>query len=199
MKNKSKAIAVAVVIGVIITILVGCGPQDEASAPQPERASEQEQTSESAATQDASSEGELRIEDGAVVIEMHASRGRNYNTPVGLHVEPGTTIRFVNSSGMHSTTAYHPDNGRELRIPEGAASWDSGLMARRGESFEVTLDVEGVYDYFCLPHEAMGHVGRIIVGDPDAAPARPADGLPSGARNALPAVETIMAEHVVLP
>ena len=138
-------------------------------------------------------------DDGVVVIEMHAAAGRNYNDPVGIHVEPGTTIRFVNATGMHSATTYHPDNGRDLRIPPGAESWDSGLITRRNGTFEVTLTVEGVYDYFCIPHEAMGHVGRIIVGDPDASPAPPTDGLMAAVRNALPSVERIMAEHIVRP
>lgn len=35
-----------------------------------------------------------------------------------------------------------------------------------GESFEITLPLPGVYDYFCAPHEATGMVGRVIVGRP---------------------------------
>ena len=73
------------------------------------------------------------------------------------------------------------------------------LLNRRNESFEVTLTVEGVYDYFCIPHEAMGHVGRIVVGNPDAFPARPTDGLPPAVRDALPSVDQIMTSHVVRP
>ena len=30
----------------------------------------------------------------------------------------------------------------------------------------MTLTVPGVYDYYCMPHEAAGMVGRIIVGKP---------------------------------
>ena len=42
--------------------------------------------------------------------------------PVGLLVEPGTTVRWVVKENVHTTTAYHPKNGRHcLRIPEGAA------------------------------------------------------------------------------
>jgi hypothetical protein len=29
---------------------------------------------------------------------------------------------------------------------------------------------EGVYDYFCKPHEAAGMVGRIVVGNPGSGP-----------------------------
>ena len=47
------------------------------------------------------------------------------------------------------------------------------------------LTVEGVYDYFCAPHEMAGMVGRIIVGRPGAQPfddyRRPAT---AGARSA---------------
>ena len=35
-----------------------------------------------------------------------------------------------------------------------------------GESFEVELTEPGVYDYFCIPHEHAGMVGRIVVGGP---------------------------------
>src|SRR5574341_2040241 len=67
----------------------------------------------------------------------------------------------------HTTTAYHPRNANHsLRIPQAATPWDSGFLLNPGDRFEVTLTVEGVYDYFCLPHEAGGMVGRIVVGVP---------------------------------
>ncbi|TVR54656.1 MAG: hypothetical protein EA426_16730 [Spirochaetaceae bacterium] len=188
---------IIVLIGAAIA-LAACGAPDSPTAANqtehaPETAAESgPETQPAAAQQD-------DHDDGVVVIEMHAAAGRNYNDPIGIHVEPGTTIRFVNATGMHSATTYHPDNGRDLRIPPDAESWDSGLITRRNSTFEVTLTVEGVYDYYCVPHEAMGHVGRIIVGDPDASPASPTDGLMAAVRNALPSVERIMAEHIVRP
>jgi plastocyanin len=70
---------------------------------------------------------------------------------------------------LHATTAYHPRNANHsLRIPEAAAPWDSGLLVKSGDTFEVTLT--DVYDYFCLPHEAAGMVGRIVVGRPGGRP-----------------------------
>lgn len=200
MKTTAKAITIAVVIGVMITFLIGCGATDQAGGT--EGAQDSATGNTAVAAEDAangSDEPQLEIDNGVIVIGMYASAGRNYNDPIGLHVDPGTTVRFVNRSGMHSSTAYHPHNGRDRRIPDGAESWDSGLLTRRDESFEVTLTAEGVYDYFCIPHEAMGHVGRIVVGDPEASPAQAADGLPRAVRNALPPVEQIMAEHVVRP
>jgi len=35
---------------------------------------------------------------------------------------------------------------------------------------EHTFTIPGVYDYLCMPHEAAGMVGRIIVGEPAARP-----------------------------
>ena len=87
--------------------------------------------------------------------------------PIGVLIEPGQTVRWVNEANVHTSTAYHPANdGHALRIPEAAEPWDSGYLVEPGDRFEVTLTVPGVYDYFCAPHEVAGMVGRIIVGRP---------------------------------
>ncbi|MBB3018651.1 plastocyanin [Microvirga lupini] len=116
--------------------------------------------------------------------------------PVGLRVQPGQTIRWVNldPGNSHTATAYHPQNlEHPLRIPEGAEPWNSDYLLPN-ESFSVTLDVEGIYDFFCIPHEHAGMVGRIIVGHPGRPPADEAgsSGIPEAARLAFPSVEDIM-------
>lgn len=103
-------------------------------------------------------------------VEMKGTaRGeRIWFSPIGLAVLPGTTVRFTNRDpgNSHTSTAYHPDIlDRQLRIPPAAAPWDSDFLLP-GESFEVTLTVPGVYDYYCMPHEMAGMVGRIVVGRP---------------------------------
>jgi len=90
--------------------------------------------------------------------------------PRGILIKRGQTIRWVNTEAgnVHTTTAYHPSfQGKPLRIPEGAKPWDSGYLMP-GQSFSVTFDTPGVYDYFCVPHEQAGMVGRIIVDAPDS-------------------------------
>ena len=52
--------------------------------------------------------------------------------------------------------------------------WDSKYLLP-GKVFEIELTVEGVYDYFCTPHEAAGMVGRLIVGKPAGPGALPFD------------------------
>ncbi|MFC7044724.1 plastocyanin/azurin family copper-binding protein [Halobacteriaceae archaeon GCM10025711] len=107
-----------------------------------------------------------------------------------VHVEVGGTVRWTNDVGMHDTVAYHPDNGRSLRMPADATPWASDLLhMMEPNSYEHTFDVAGVYDYFCTPHEQYGMVGRVVVGDPDLhdqpAMADPGDDLPSEARTVV--------------
>jgi plastocyanin len=124
-------------------------------------------------------------------------------TPAGLRVEAGTVVRFINrdAGNSHTATAYHPDLfDRPLRIPAGATPWDSGFLLP-GESFEVQLSVPGVYDYYCLPHEHAGMVGRIVVGRPGDAgwqgPATGAGDLPEAALSGFPQVADILAAGCV--
>lgn len=148
------------------------------------------------------------------VIEMRSDAlgSRVWFDPIGLYVQPGTTVRWIARENVHTTTAYHPKNDRHsLRIPHGAAPWDSGFLVKPGATFEVTLTVPGVYDYFCLPHEAAGMVGRIVVGKGTGAGAEPFDywvgkpgtdgwrRVPDAARAVFPDVARILAERVVHP
>ena len=107
--------------------------------------------------------------------------------PRGLLVAPGDTVRWVvDGANVHTSTAYHPANGNApLRIPTGARPWDSGYLLHPGDHFEVLLNIPGVYDYFCRPHEAVGMVGRIVVGDAGSPPYFPA---PHAGRRPIPEV-----------
>lgn len=137
--------------------------------------------------------------DDAAVVAMITDNEGMYFDPKGLVVEPGTTVRFVNESGSHGTNAYHPENEEQpLRIPDEAEPWESEIFAESDQHFEITLDVEGVYDYYCPPHESMGMVGRIVVGEPQEGPATsPPEELPPGAREALPSIEEIVEHRTV--
>ena len=129
---------------------------------------------------------------------------------MGSLVQPGQTVRWIVAENVHTTTAYHPRNeGHPLRIPEGAEPWDSGFLVRPGDRFDLTLTVEGVYDYFCTPHEAAGMVGRIVVGRPGGPGALPFDyhlgrpgaegwkPVPTAARRVFPSVEAILRHRLV--
>lgn len=141
-----------------------------------------------------------------IVMDGRPNGSHVWFSPLGIHVAPGQTIRWINrdQGNSHTATAYHPDLfDRPLRIPEGAEPWDSGYLLPE-ETFSVTLTVPGVYDYYCLPHERAGMVGRIAVGDlSSGSGAEPyvteGAGLPKAALEALPSVREILASGVVQP
>ena len=126
--------------------------------------------------------------------------------PIGLHVAPGHVVQWINldAGNSHTATAYHPANfDRPRRIPAGAKAWNSDYLLPN-ETFSVTLTTPGVYDYYCVPHEHAGMVGRIIVGS------RPGQGwpaqrdmpgtdgaLPEVALAAFPSVEAIVREGAI--
>jgi len=107
--------------------------------------------------------------------------GNNYFDPVGLAVDPGTTVRFEIEDGSHSATAY------DDRIPASATPFDSGTISDGG--FEHTFEATGTYDYHCIPHRSMGMTGRIVVGGPGG----PAEETPIPEGSA-PASEEIVAQ-----
>lgn len=129
--------------------------------------------------------------------------------PIGVYIEPGQTVRWIVDENVHTTTAYHPkNNNHSLRIPRDATPWDSGYLYP-GNSFEVTFTVEGVYDYYCSPHEAAGMVGRIVVGQPTGPGTKPYDyfkaapesetwlPVPPAAQKGFPDIELIMKNKIV--
>ncbi|WP_214876729.1 plastocyanin/azurin family copper-binding protein [Paraburkholderia strydomiana] len=120
--------------------------------------------------------------------------------PIGLWVRTGRAVRWVNrdAGNSHTATAYHPAVfGRSRRIPAHARPWNSDYLLPNG-SFEVTFTEPGVYDYYCLPHEHAGMVGRIVVGDPNAkdwwqTPQLKVDSkLPAAALTAFPSIAEII-------
>ncbi|HET9669595.1 MAG TPA: plastocyanin/azurin family copper-binding protein [Casimicrobiaceae bacterium] len=134
-----------------------------------------------------------------------------YFDPVGVRIQPGDTVRWIQVDGYHSVTAYHPANGdRELRIPEPAEPWDTGMLLAKypakGSTFEHTFAIPGVYDYLYMPHEGAGMVGRIIVGEPTAGPGTRPFGyapvrhwklVPMPAQQAFPAISLISERGAV--
>ncbi|WP_128477990.1 DUF5059 domain-containing protein [Halorussus pelagicus] len=94
--------------------------------------------------------------------------------PAELTVQQGDTVAFEHAAGEpHSVTAYGE------KIPEGANYWASGDFdsqeaaaegwengsgaVQSGQSFVHTFETTGTHEYFCIPHEAAGMTGKIVV------------------------------------
>jgi plastocyanin len=138
----------------------------------------------------------------AVDISMTGRRdgSRVWFDPIGIRIAVGQTVRWTNRDvgNSHTATAYHSDFSRPLRIPHDAEPRDSGYLLP-GDSFQAMLTVPGVYDYYCIPHEMAGMVGRIVVGEPslDWMERSSDDELPEAVLRAFPSVEEIMKQGVV--
>jgi len=100
--------------------------------------------------------------------------------PDEISIEPGDTVVWENVGSIgHTVTAYEDD------IPEEAEYFASGgfesEQAARdaypegdiggGDSYEHTFEVEGTYEYFCIPHESAGMLGTVNVGTGGGTPA----------------------------
>ena len=127
-------------------------------------------------------------------VAMKSDDAGHHFDPHLVWIKPGGAVTWTNESGAHTTTAYHPDIDKPLRMPEDVPSWDSGMFSEPGKTFEHAFEVEGVYDYFCIPHEYRAMVGRVIVGEPELngqpAIAPPQEGLPEEARTLLSKLNT---------
>lgn len=146
-----------------------------------------------------------QADTGRVEIGMvgNTDGSRVWFDPIGLHIQPGQVLRWTNrdAGNSHTATAYHPRvNSRPLRMPSGAEPWDSDYLLP-GETFSLTLTVPGVYDYYCVPHEHAGMVGRIVVGQPAdfefPLPEADLEALPETALAAFPEVAEVLAKGIV--
>lgn len=123
------------------------------------------------------------------IIQIGGPKGEFVFLPDRLKIQPGERVTWVLQSGGHTVTAYHPKNhsAYQSRIPIEAEPWDSELLTEKGATFAWTFTKEGVYNYFCRPHESIGMVGAIVVGSPLDGPglAPPQAELPLRARKKL--------------
>ena len=128
------------------------------------------------------------------VVEMYDF----FMDPPGLRLESGDRVAWImledHLNDGHSATGYHPDHDKVLRIPEEADSWSTPLMFAFGEWAELTFEIPGVHDYFCIPHETEGMVGRLIVDEPLGGPGtQPGSmGMSPAAQSTIPTVDEIM-------
>lgn len=73
--------------------------------------------------------------------------------PSQMEIKPGTTLIWTNQDAIdHSVTAGKPGSL--------SGAFDSDFFGQ-GQTFELTFDEPGTYDYFCKRHESM--VGTIVV------------------------------------
>ncbi len=95
---------------------------------------------------------------------VHMTNALTY-VPAEVTITVGQNVLWTNTSSLTHTVTADPSLAQDpshVQLPEGAQPFNSGDMAP-GATFRHTFDVPGTYVYFCIPHEAMGMVGRIVV------------------------------------
>lgn len=109
-------------------------------------------------------------EDADHVVEMQAVAFE----PEELTIQQGETVAWTHAAGEpHSVTAIADG------IPDAAAYWASGDFesesrardgwetghgaVQSGQSYVKTFETTGEHEYLCIPHEAAGMVGTVIV------------------------------------
>jgi len=96
-----------------------------------------------------------RTGEDAVTVDVGAGQNGLAFGPAGVRVSPGTTVtwEWTGEGGRHNVVA---NDG----------SFDSGeTVGEAGTTFEHTFESEGTYTYICVPHESVGMLGAIVVGE----------------------------------
>lgn len=111
--------------------------------------------------------------------------------PAGLRIRPGDVVEFLNVSGPPHNVQFYPN-----RIPAGAREVLNRAMPQRMGDLQGPMMMQlnavyrinftgaprGTYDYFCLPHLALGMKATLIVGQPGGPGSTINDGEPTPAQ-----------------
>lgn len=130
-----------------------------------------------------------RIPSEAIANAMIETVGFHYHK-AGLHVEPGDIVLYSAESPDHAVAAYHERHGRQNRVPEDVGPISSA-MPPIGGYWLYQFETEGVYDFYCPPHQAFGMVHRVVVHDGEGDVPQPdiqQTGRPPQNENALPGI-----------
>jgi halocyanin-like protein len=100
-------------------------------------------------TVDARGQDEVTITVGA-----EGNGGAFAFDPPAVHVDPGTTLLFE----------WTGDGGGHNVVGEGNDLDSGSLVSEAGVHYEASFDEDGIYKYFCSPHQGQGMKGAIVVG-----------------------------------
>ena len=115
-------------------------------------------------------------------------------TPAGVRVDNGATVEWewTGNGGSHNVVA---DEGP---IDSGSPAGGSGVM------YELTFQEDGIYNYYCSPHQSLGMLGSVVVGTdyPTVEPASGGGGggpaLPGSAKTIGVATAVVMSASLGL-
>lgn len=98
----------------------------------------------------------------STVVEMN---NKSEFVPNEITISVGDDVVWKNTSDLVHTVTCQPEeavDANNVNLPKGAEAFNSGRLSPGG-SFKKTFTVKGTYKYFCIPHEATGMVGTVVV------------------------------------
>jgi plastocyanin len=90
---------------------------------------------------------------------------QNKFVPESITVKKGTAVTWKNVGAMIHNVQTDPAgviDKANAQVPSGATPFASPMI-EAGKTWSYTFDVVGEYRYFCLPHQALGMVGKVTV------------------------------------
>ncbi len=101
-------------------------------------------------TVDATGQDSVTVEVG-----VQANGGAYGFGPAAVHVDNGATVQFEwTGNGSHNV------------VSAGDGPLDSGsTVSSSGVNYEHTFESDGIYNYYCAPHEGLQMKGSIVVGE----------------------------------
>ena len=89
-----------------------------------------------------------------VEVGVEANGGAFGFGPAAIHVDNGATVQWewTGEGGGHNV------------VSDGDGPLDSDTYSQSGVNYEHTFEEDGIYNYYCSPHEAQGMKGSIVVG-----------------------------------
>ena len=85
--------------------------------------------------------------------------------PDTVTIHAGEAVEWINRSHFRHTVTDDPKmagQAEDAALPAGAEAFSSQEIPPAG-SYRRTLSVPGTYRYFCMPHEGIGMLGKIVV------------------------------------
>ncbi len=95
-----------------------------------------------------------QAKDWQIKMLSYGEKGPMVFEPDFIQAQVGDTVTFVPTQSGHHVKSYVTADGQ--------GAWSSKL----NETYQISLDHEGINLYYCPPHLMMGMVGVIQVGNP---------------------------------
>jgi len=105
----------------------------------------------------------LAVSSGALAatVKMGADDGSLVFSPSSVSVSAGESVTWVNNAGFPHNVVFDED-----AVPGGV---DAGAISHEdyfnapGETYSVSFDKAGTYEYYCEPHVGAGMAGKVVV------------------------------------